>query len=87
MLSEGDFVVKICGPILENLFAGTSVILHWGDTLSEIGEDNETSRRSVSKLYHDKEKLTINGKAQLNKITEIYNGIRSSALGCRPRDR
>lgn len=99
MLSEGDFIVKIWGPILENLFAGTSVILHWGDTLSEISEDNETSRRRmdlrflcssrisndvgdtefgkkvcVSKLYHDKEKLITNGKAQLNEITKIYNG-------------
>ncbi|KAG0740990.1 hypothetical protein G6F35_003293 [Rhizopus arrhizus] len=35
LLSEGDYLVKVWGPLFETLFRGTGVILHWGDTVAE----------------------------------------------------
>lgn len=35
LLSEGDYLVKVWGPLFETLFRGTSVTLHWGDTVAE----------------------------------------------------
>lgn len=34
-LSEGDYVVKVWGPLLETLFRGSGAILHWGDTVPD----------------------------------------------------
>lgn len=35
LLSEGDYVVKVWGPLLETLFWGSGTVLHWGDTVAE----------------------------------------------------
>jgi hypothetical protein len=33
LLSEGDYQVKIWGPLMETIFRGSGIILHWGDTI------------------------------------------------------
>ncbi|CAO0793306.1 unnamed protein product [Mucor circinelloides] len=35
LLSEGDYVVKVWGPLLKTLFRGSGTVLHWGDTVAE----------------------------------------------------
>lgn len=36
LLSDGDYLTaKVWGPLLETLFRGTGIILHWKDTVSE----------------------------------------------------
>lgn len=49
-LSEGDFIIKAWGPILEKLFAKTNVFLHWGDTLSVTSDNDSTKRRMDLRL-------------------------------------
>lgn len=49
-MSEGDFIIKVWGPILEKLFAGTNVFLHWGDTLSVTSDNDSTKRRTDVRL-------------------------------------
>ena len=36
LLSEGDYVVKVWGPLLETLFRSSGTMLHWGDTVEII---------------------------------------------------
>lgn len=42
-LSEADFIVKVWGHIIENLFYKTKVFCRWGDTISETEAADYTS--------------------------------------------
>lgn len=62
-LSEGDYVVKVWGPLLETLFRGSGVILHWGDTVPEnIKAENKIIKmdlRIINSLGDEKSKSDI----------------------------
>ncbi|CEP13599.1 hypothetical protein [Parasitella parasitica] len=44
-LSEGDYIVKIWGPVIEKLFRGKKVFTHWGDTISANGNEETLNRK------------------------------------------
>ncbi|KAI9252217.1 hypothetical protein EDC94DRAFT_621199 [Helicostylum pulchrum] len=62
-LSEGDYVVKVWGLLLETLFRGSGVILHWGDTVPEnIKAENKIIKmdlRIINSLGDKKSKSNI----------------------------
>ncbi|KAI8887283.1 hypothetical protein K501DRAFT_330694 [Backusella circina FSU 941] len=53
-LSEGDYVVKVWGPLLENLFRGSGSVLHWGDTVPDnikaVGRTIKMDLRIINSL-------------------------------------
>lgn len=58
LLSEGDLVVKVWGPLLETLFRGSGTVLHWGDTVAEnikaTGRNIKMDLRILSSLNSEK---------------------------------
>ncbi|KAG1168419.1 hypothetical protein G6F70_009124 [Rhizopus microsporus] len=58
LLSEGDYVVKVWGPLLETLFRGSGTVLHWGDTVAEnikaTGRNIKMDLRIISSLNNEK---------------------------------
>lgn len=57
-LSEGDYVVKVWGPLLETLFRGSGSVLHWGDTIPDnikaLGKTIKMDLRIIKSLGDEK---------------------------------
>lgn len=58
LLSEGDYVVKVWGPLLETLVRGSGTVLHWGNTVAEnikaTGRNIKMDLRILSSLNTEK---------------------------------
>ncbi|KAI8078576.1 hypothetical protein BDF21DRAFT_420827 [Thamnidium elegans] len=85
--SENNMIIKFWGPIVEATFCGSKLITNWGDRKMDLcviyglTDSNDFANGefgkipSEAKYFHDKAKLVINGKSQLNNIIKATNDI------------
>ncbi|KAL9536663.1 hypothetical protein MBANPS3_012471 [Mucor bainieri] len=80
LFSETDLIVKIYGPILENVFKGSGLRLTWGDTISPF---SDSGSRMDLRVFHGNRlspDIMVNEFAKASKESKYYYDKTKSVL-------
>lgn len=54
LLSEGDYVAKVWRPLLETLFRGSGIVLHWAENIKATGRNIKMDLRIIVSFDNEK---------------------------------